>query len=152
MQQRLFEQFLEQRSEIFAYIRAMVRNSHDAEDVFQEVAKAVVQKSEQDEEIRNFRAWIRQVARNQIYIMVRKKSRSNMLLPSEEMLDLLDRSYINATHKSGYMNDQYDALVSCIQQLKANIAEIIRRRFVEDETYNELHHLIFPRKLPARHH
>ena len=138
MKQKLFEQFLEHRNELFSYIRAMVRDSHEAEDLFQEIAVAVIKKGE-EEEIRNFKAWIKQVARNQLKTIIRNKSRrKNFNLPTPEMMELIDKCYLENDTPNDYFQDQYDALLECLKKVKSKVAEIIRRRFVEDESYKDI--------------
>lgn len=138
MKQKLIEQFLEHRNELFSYIRAMVRNTHDAENLFQEIAVAVIKKGE-DEEIRNYKAWIKQVARNQLKTIIRNKSRrKDFSLPSPEMMELLESSYLENDNPSDYFQDQYDALLNCLKKINSRVADIIRRRFVEDQSYRDI--------------
>ena len=138
MKQKLIEQFLEHRNELFSYIRAMVRNTHEAENLFQEIAVAVIKKGE-EEEIHNYKAWIKQVARNQLKTIIRNKSRKkNFSLPSEEMMELLENSYLANDKPSDYFQDQYDALLECLKKINTRVAEIIKRRFVEDESYRDI--------------
>jgi RNA polymerase sigma factor (sigma-70 family) len=138
MKQKLIEQFLEHRNELFSYIRAMVRNTHDAENLFQEIAVAVIKKGE-NEEIRNYNAWIKQVARNQLKTIIRNKSRrKDLSLPSPEMMELLENSYLENDNPSDYFQDQYDALLKCLKKINSRVAGIIRRRFVEDQSYRHI--------------
>ena len=138
MKQKLMEQFLEHRHELFSYIRSMVRNTHEAENLFQEIAVAVIKKGE-DEEIHNYQAWIKQVARNQLKTIIRNKSRKkNFSLPSTEMMELLDNSYLENDQPSDYFQDQYDALIGCLKKVNKRVAEIIKKRFVEDESYRDI--------------
>ena len=132
------KQFLEHRHELFSYVRAMVRNTHEAENLFQEIAVAVIKKGE-DEEIHNYKAWIKQVARNQLKTIIRNKSRKkNFSLPSTEMMELLDNSYLENDQPTDYFQDQYDALISCLKKVNKRVAEIIKKRFVEDESYRDI--------------
>ena len=99
---------------------------------------AVIKKGE-EEEIHNYKAWIKQVARNQLKTIIRNKSRKkNFSLPSTEMMELLDNCYLENDQPTDYFQDQYDALISCLKKVNNRVAEIIKKRFVEDHSYRDI--------------
>ena len=52
----LIQQYLQLRSEFMGYLYAMTREAELAEEIYQNAAVVVIEKAEQPETIRNFRA------------------------------------------------------------------------------------------------
>lgn len=60
------------RGEIYGSVRAVVHNSHDAEDLFQETAVVVLREAA-GQRIENFRAWAKEIARRRIFEYLRRR-------------------------------------------------------------------------------
>jgi DNA-directed RNA polymerase specialized sigma24 family protein len=89
------KEFLTYRSELFGFIRAVFRNTHDAEDVFQEVACVVLEKPAEAAQVLDFRAWIKEVARRQVLQHFRMlRARKTAGVPTEEMAELAAAVYL----------------------------------------------------------
>ena len=61
----MIQQYLQLRSEFMGYLYAMTRDAELAEEVYQNAAVVVIESAEQQEAIRNFRAWAKEVVRRQ---------------------------------------------------------------------------------------
>ena len=59
------QQYLQLRSEFMGYLYAITRDAELAEEVYQNSAVVVIEKTNSDEEIRDFRAWAKEVIRRQ---------------------------------------------------------------------------------------
>jgi len=136
----LLQQLLTHRSEIFAFIRSLVRNTHDAEDLFQEVALVVVRTGAQREaDIGNFRAWAKTVALHKVqrFFRERQKARSRQL-PVQEMVELAEEAFRDHSPPVHELEGQQEALRNCMEQLPEPLRDAIRLRFSEDREYQEI--------------
>ena len=68
---------------VSAYVRAEVKNSHDAEDVMQEIGKAILSSAGRYDPSRPFVRWAFGVARNQILRYHRQRSIDRVVFSSE---------------------------------------------------------------------
>ncbi len=139
MQEEVLQELLSRRTELFGFIRALVRNTHDAEDIFQEVSMAVLKQAERGEAINDFEKWSKQVARNCVLKHFRnKRSRRTRLLPAPEMVDLLDHVYLTNTPGHDDLTNQTDALFFCLKAMPEKSASIVQLRYAEDRSYPEI--------------
>jgi len=131
------ERLLRYRRELFSFIRALVRNSQDTEDVFQEVARIIVEKSSL--EVDNFEAWAREIARRQALAYFRKKrTSSRRFKPVEEMIETVSAAFAGNPVAPEESTDRYEALRACLQKLGESARKLLRMRFEEDREYAEI--------------
>jgi RNA polymerase sigma factor (sigma-70 family) len=72
--------FRKQSRALYTYVRRMVDNRDDADELFQDVALAVLQQANRPEDIVQFAAWCRGLARHLLYRYYRtKRRRANVL-------------------------------------------------------------------------
>ena len=57
----LIKQFLQYQADFMSYLMAITRNFDAAEEIFQNAAIVVMERSEEDEPIRDFRAWSKEI-------------------------------------------------------------------------------------------
>jgi RNA polymerase sigma factor (sigma-70 family) len=88
----LSQLFLQHRFMLMSYLRALVRDPNDAEDLFQEVGLRVMHSDGVPTDPSQFAAWCRGVARNLVLHHWRSKRRSRVEV-SERWLDALDLAY-----------------------------------------------------------
>ena len=84
------------RSELLGFIRAILRNTADAEDLFQETCRIILEKSDQTGPIVDFRAWAKEIARRQVLqhyrtLRTRKQAVEQHPEPSPERQLVADR-------------------------------------------------------------
>ena len=127
------------RSELFGFIRAIVRNTHDAEDLFQEVARIVLEKSAEGTEVLDFRAWAKEIARRQVLQHYRAlRLRRTASVPTEEMADLVSAVYMKHSPAPGELTEEVDALRACMGKMPEKNAELMRQRFAMDQGYDAI--------------
>ncbi|MDA7916563.1 sigma-70 family RNA polymerase sigma factor [Verrucomicrobia bacterium] len=127
-QEEVTRLILQNRVELTAFITSILRDSHLAEDVFQDVCiKALKQTAPFNDEA-HVRRWARRVARNRAIDLIRRKDKQAILL-DEEILDLIEQEWPD--DNAGQDQDKVSALKTCIEKLTPYSKEIINLRYVE---------------------
>jgi RNA polymerase sigma-70 factor (ECF subfamily) len=116
---------LSHRRALFAYIYAIVRDYHTAEDVLQDVSVVLIRRWEEFGQIGDFWKLAREVARRQSLSALRRARRAPLLL-SEQALDALDRGFDQMMDQA---DDRAVALARCIEKLPDRWREVIRYRY-----------------------
>jgi RNA polymerase sigma-70 factor (ECF subfamily) len=80
---RLYERY---ERPLFGFVRAFVREQADAEDVLHEAFMAVLRERDRRSEVRSFRAWIYQIARNLCLNCARSRKRAGRAAGEVQML------------------------------------------------------------------
>lgn len=125
---------LQHRKVLFAYILAIVRDYHLAEDVFQEVSLVLVRKYQDFKTDGDFWRVAREIARRQALVGMRKNQRIGVLL-SEESLDLIDSGFDEVVAEGG---DREEALSKCLKLLPFGWRDIVRMRFWDNLGVQEI--------------
>jgi RNA polymerase sigma-70 factor (ECF subfamily) len=118
---------LRERVKLLAYIRAIVRDDHLAEDVFQDVAVLAVRKRDEIRDGRHFLAWMRLTSRHRALKVLRQRRRQ--LLLDEGLLDRLDEQW--AEHDLASADDLEEALRRCLDRLSPYARNLVRLRYAE---------------------
>lgn len=127
------------RSELFGFLRAIVRNTHDAEDLFQEVARIILEKSAEGTQVLDFRAWAKEIARRQVLQHYRAlRARKAASIPTEEMADLVSAVYMKHSPAAGELTEEFDALRECMSKMPMKNVELIRQRYALDQGYDAI--------------
>ena len=129
MQRTQTEQFAElharHRAELLRYVRILVPNTEDAEEVLQEACVVSWNKFDEFEPGTNFVAWARRIAYFEI-LKFRRRRRDTLLQLSDEVLDTLADETDSASDE---LTDQCEKLVTCIERLTPRDREVIRMRY-----------------------
>ncbi|MBN1671550.1 MAG: sigma-70 family RNA polymerase sigma factor [Kiritimatiellae bacterium] len=132
-------ELLQYRAELFGFIRAIVHSTHDAEDLFQEVARVIVRKAETGIDVRDFRAWSKEIARRLVKAHFRtRQAHANVYLPSEEMVDLLGAVYTRFSPGTDRLSAEHDALHACLSELSRENRVLLHLRFFADQAYDAM--------------
>lgn len=115
---------LQHRKALFAYIFAIVRDPHLAEDVFQESSLVILK---HPGPIRDFWALAREIARRQALSGLRAARRPGLCL-SPEALDALDRGFDAVAPEA---QARQEALRLCIRKLPDLWRRIVESRYWE---------------------
>src|SRR5262245_33871538 len=114
----VLKELLSYRSELFGFIRAILRKTHDAEDVFQEVARIVLEKSAEASQVLDFRAWVKEIARRQALQHYRAlRNRKAAGVPTEEMAELAGAVYLKHAPTARELTEEVDALRDCMGKM-----------------------------------
>jgi len=130
---------LQFRAELFGFIRAIVRNTQEAEDLFQDVAAVIVRKAGEGIEVANFRAWSKEIARRHIMAHYRKrKAHPNVNMPAEEMAELVCDTYEHDSASAAQLVEEHDALLQCLDGMPPRTRTLLKLRFWRDKSYDEI--------------
>jgi RNA polymerase sigma-70 factor (ECF subfamily) len=120
------QSLLEERARLLAYIWAIVRDAHAAEDVFQEVSLLAVRKRSEIVDSAAFPAWLRKSARLCALRAMRNTGKAPRLF-SNDVLDSLDRTWENLTAASA--RDMAESLHKCIGRLAPRARQMVALRY-----------------------
>ncbi len=122
---RFMQAFLKAEPRIYSYIRTLVFNRADAEDLLQEVASVLWQKYDQFQPGTRFDQWAYKVAYHQI-LAYRQKHRREKMVFSNDVLALI-------ADKAVAMNDDWEemlrALHECAEELPPEDRMLVHLRF-----------------------
>ncbi len=121
----------DERVKLLAWIRAMVRDEHVAEDILQEVSVVAVSKCEEIRDARAFPSWARQVARHKALHVLRKQ-RSAPAVLDNETLTWLEPHW--RTYDSLSLSDLKEYLLECQNQLSPYARQLVCMRHQEGKS------------------
>lgn len=113
-----------------AYVRMMIYNASDVNDILQDVAAVGWQKYEQYDPGRPFEAWVMGIVRNCVLEYMREQGRLASPL-SNEAIELIESTAIEASSSASGMED---ALETCLGKLSADDHLLVRARYEASET------------------
>jgi len=113
-----------------AYIRMMIYNPSDVNDILQEVATVGWQKYGQYDPARPFEAWVMGIARNCVLEYMREQGRRACPL-SNEAIELLESEAVEASSSASQIEE---VLEHCLSKLTANDHLLVRMRYEESRT------------------
>lgn len=114
------------RRALMAYVFAIVRNHHLAEDVYQETLLVLARQWESYETVHSFVSLAREIARRQSLAALRRDQREPVLL-SDEALDALDAAFDAGVSHEPPM----EALDHCLEKAPGFWRNVIRLRYWE---------------------
>lgn len=124
------QQWVHWQPRIYAYIRTVVFNRSDAEDLLQEVASVLWRKIADFEPGTRFDQWAFSVARNKVLNFQKKKARERVRFSDAFEAVMAEE----AAAASGQSADLLDALESCVEKLPAHHRDLLRRRYEPQAT------------------
>jgi RNA polymerase sigma-70 factor (ECF subfamily) len=123
---RLFiKLYLANERRIYGFVRALIPNWNDVDDIIQETASVMWSKFDQFEKGTNFSAWALKIAHNQVlnYCKSRKKDR---LCFSETALEGIANK---SMHHVQNTDERLSLLRICLQKLQAAELSLIQMRY-----------------------
>lgn len=137
---RLIQQYLQHRSEFMGYLYAITRDAEFAEEIYQNAAVIMIEKESDDETIRHFRGWAKEVIRRQALHAIRKREASKRTgIPmSPELLDAVGDVFVNDASEHSLVIDESVALKSCLGELPAPKREMIKLRYEQNASFQEI--------------
>ncbi|MHC4995060.1 MAG: sigma-70 family RNA polymerase sigma factor [Planctomycetota bacterium] len=125
------QQYLRLRHEFMGYLYAITRDADLAEEVYQNAAVVVMERAEQDEGIRDFRAWAKEVVRRQALNALRAKivsaDRARQISP--QLLDVISAAFVQDETDVSVVQSEIEALNLCLEQLPDNKRELVALRY-----------------------
>jgi RNA polymerase sigma-70 factor (ECF subfamily) len=127
-QQELTTEFLRTRHALFGFIFGFVRNTHDTEDIFQEVWIRFSQALAEGKDIQDQAKWCRGTARNLILHLWRDR-RDDKVVVDEELLDLVEQAFTEQDSSQEYWRARQEAVSQCIGELPERSRELLRLKY-----------------------
>lgn len=126
------ELFLEHQPRIYAYIRSLLFQRTDADDVMQETASVLWRKFDQFETGTNFDRWALRTAYHQVRYFRQKKARESQRLQFGD--ELVETLAAEAEALVDGTEDTLAALEICLRKLPEKQRKLVRWRFEADAT------------------
>lgn len=133
----LTTQFLANRHSLFAFIYGFTRNTQDAEDLFQEVWVRFSEALERGVEIEDQARWCRGTARNLVLHYWRDRMNDKVVV-DQELIDLVELAFEEEAGDQDLVQARQDALAKCLQALPDRSREILRLKYDEGRTAEEV--------------
>lgn len=129
--QTLFAELLRtNQSRLLGYIYSLLRDTNDADDLFQQSALILWNKFDQYDTARSFFSWACGVARLEVANFIRSRSRKKLYLTDSLNL-LLIESYNEMPQVE--LDERRDALSHCMQKLRERDRQILLACYGEEE-------------------
>lgn len=113
---------------VMAFVRSMVPNPVDAEDVLQQTAYEIATNFEEYDDERPFIAWAIGIARYKVLDYRRDRGRGRMVLTGDA-IEHLANAYID---QSEALNANSRALQECLDKLSDKARSLIELRYTQD--------------------
>lgn len=128
--ERFMQLFLPAQQSLHVYLRTLIQNPSDTEDVLQNAATVMWEKFDDFQMGTRFEHWAYHICRLQALRHLKERKRSKLVLNDEVLALLADR----ATTISDSTNDSIDAMEVCIERLPQQDRELLQMRFESDAT------------------
>ena len=136
----LIQQYLQLRSEFMGYLYAMTRDAEFSEEIYQNAAVVVMEKANQAEAIRNFRAWSKEVVRRQALHAIRARevaTRHGRAMPPE-LLEAVSDAFLRDSSEDALVLDETRALKLCLDRLPKDKRELVALRYERNSSFDEI--------------
>lgn len=134
-QKTITAHLLRDRVRLLAYIGAIVRDHHVAEDVLQEVSMIAMEKHEQIRDTDILPGWLRVTARHRALKALEKRNRLPTLMDGQ-LLDLMEPQWQEVDGLS--MQETNKALHHCVAKLPPQAQKMIELRYGAGLTIQEI--------------
>ena len=128
IEERVSRLYLKNQAMLMEYIRALIHNAQDSEDVLQEVGMIILSRAKAPEADEIFPAWARGVARNAILHFWRTRQRARVI-PDSRLVDLVDTAFEESDDVSELMAARRNALENCLKIVQGQSLSILRMRY-----------------------
>jgi RNA polymerase sigma-70 factor (ECF subfamily) len=130
----LLKLYVDHRTMLYAFIHALVRDPHGAEDVFQETTMVLFREAGQFRPGTDFGAWARSVARNRIREYFRKRNRHLPLSEAAEAA-LADRFQ---EARADWWRERREALFRCLEEVGGRIRGMLDLYYGQARSTDEI--------------
>jgi RNA polymerase sigma-70 factor (ECF subfamily) len=138
-QGELVKRFLENRDVILSFIYALTRDYDAAEEVFQNVAVAILQEAGRPAKVENFLAWAREVARHRVADYYRQGARRTaMEQPSGALVAAVSQAFAEHEIAAQTSHARMRSLLECLQRLTGRNRDVIEGFYRERKSLRDL--------------
>jgi RNA polymerase sigma-70 factor len=131
-----FLQVLAHHTMLRAYIFAIVRDPHLAEDTLSDTTLAVIHAWERFDRRRPFAPWARGITRRVALANLRKAHHSGIGL-DEDVLEAVG-VYLDSLGSEANLEERRHALRRCLEQLPEHSRELVQRRYFDEQSYERI--------------
>ena len=133
------QQYLQLRSEFLGYLYAITKDVELSEEVYQNAAVVVIEKLNL-EEIRDFRAWAKEVVRRQALNAIRSRAQSARFgQPIDPaLLEAISESFLQDQDEVTRVTGETKALNSCLDGLTKTKRKMVTLRYETGSTFEEI--------------
>jgi RNA polymerase sigma-70 factor (ECF subfamily) len=135
-QEAPFLEVLAHRSMLKAYIMAIVRDPHLAEDTLSDVTLVVARSWARYDQAQPFAPWARGIARRVALANLRKWHRPQVTL-DEDMLEALGEE-LSGMGAEGQLDESKEQLRHCLKKLPDRSRDLVLMRYFKDTTYEDI--------------
>ena len=126
------KQFLRFEADFMGYLMAMTRDFDAAEEVFQNAAVVVMEQAS-GQEIRDFRAWAKEVVRRQALVHLRRQGR---VLPMDpQLIEQVSRAFMEDGSCEQRRRNELSALQRCIEKLRSDHRQMVAMRYEQRHSF-----------------
>ena len=136
-QEKLVAQLLENRDSLCAFLYVHLRNWDETEDLFQEISLVIMRKANEQLEVRNFRAWSREIARRTL-LDYWKKSRKIPVPLAEDDLQLCENAWQRRDADPHALSERMERLKICVERLSGDLRRMLSLRYEEDFSLKQI--------------
>jgi RNA polymerase sigma-70 factor (ECF subfamily) len=133
------------QNKLFAYLIRLLGNKEDALDIVQDTFLKVYENIQGFNEHKKFSSWLYRIAHNLGINHLKKHSRS-LKMDVENMTQVADSQQVDNFLAGKLRNEEQEALMMLIHQLKPKYKDIVVLYFYEEKSYEEISDIL---KLPA---
>ena len=123
------------RTRLYAFVRSLIHNASDAEDIFQKASVTLWRKSVSGEPPRDFVAFFCQIARGHVLDLLKQRRREKACF-SEELVNLLMEYQVSTPHRED--TERLDALRRCVDELPDRQRELLRQHYYDQAAVAEI--------------
>jgi RNA polymerase sigma-70 factor (ECF subfamily) len=131
-------ELLRYQGEFMAYLMAILHDFDAAEEVFQNAAVVIVEGARSGEEIRNFRAWAKEIVRRQALYRLRKQAQAAKLFRpmTPELFEAVSAAFMEETDEEA--GGEVQALRGCLDKLPPRQRDMLLRRYERRESFEQI--------------
>ncbi len=117
-----------------AFVRCLLVNSSDVDDVLQEVNSVLWEKANGFQPGTDFWAWASQIARFKVLNQIRKSGSDRLVFDAE----ILERMALVAEQRLSQLDQRRDALEHCLNKLPPAQRQLIDLRYVDGQAIERI--------------
>lgn len=138
-QESMVRIMLRERPKVLAFIRAIVRDRHLAEDVYQEISITALEHRDEIRDEQHLQRWLRHVARNRA-VNAYRKQQSSPLVFNDALVETLEDEW--SDYDEVATSQTLSALDKCIERLSPYARRLVELRYSEGLTGKRLAEVI----------
>jgi RNA polymerase sigma-70 factor, ECF subfamily len=113
---------------VAAFVRSLVTDFHQSEEILQRVAMTLVRKQDEFDESRSFVAWALGVAKLEVLAYFRQQSKDRLIF-DDALVTRIAESHESAARRTPATSDR---LADCIEQLDGRARQAIQLRYADN--------------------